>query len=45
MTSPAPLFDNPKHPSADAGKMVLQPTREVTRSVLRYFGGKWALAP
>jgi DNA adenine methylase len=24
---------------------ILQPTRDVTRSALRYFGGKWALAP
>lgn len=36
MTQPTPIFDNPEP---------LKPTRDVPRSALRYFGGKWALAP
>jgi DNA adenine methylase len=34
--SSATIFDNPEP---------LKPTRDVPRSALRYFGGKWALAP
>lgn len=37
MPQAATIFDNPETP--------LKPTRDVTRSALRYFGGKWALAP
>ena len=35
----------PKKPTIIDPSPILRPTRDVTRSVLRYFGGKWALAP
>lgn len=36
MSQEPPIFDNQEP---------LSPTRDVPRSVLRYFGGKWAIAP
>jgi hypothetical protein len=43
-TQHQPIPSTPDH-FANAGKMILCPTRDVLRSALRYFGGKWAIAP